>query len=148
MFKRAYEIAQDLGNPVVIEDARIQLGIASAHNVLRGFCSTMNNVNKINLQKILDFKSARLDAFVGEVNDQTSEEPSSRNEVLPDLDSPTEESGVVENGEATEPVETGESNLQPVSAEGEAEAAEGSENKETEDSGVTSEQEEEKKESS
>lgn len=68
MFKRSYKIAQDLGNPVVTEDARIQLGIASAHHVLSGLCSTMNDLNKNNLQKILDFKSVRQDAFLGGLN--------------------------------------------------------------------------------
>lgn len=77
MFKRSYEIAQDLGNPVITEDARIQLGIASAHHVLSGLCSTMNDLNKNNLQKILDFKSARQDAFLEEIygsNESNKEE--------------------------------------------------------------------------
>ncbi|EDO47081.1 predicted protein, partial [Nematostella vectensis] len=63
MFQRAYEIAQDLHNPVITEQARIQLGIASGHVVLSGYASCMNDVNKPNIIRILDFKSTREDSF-------------------------------------------------------------------------------------
>lgn len=148
MFKRAYEIAQDLGNPVVTEDARIQLGIASSHLILSGFCSTMNVVNKPNLQKLLDFKSSRAESFFGGEEDGAPEQgTSSRAEVVPDSDSQgstAQDSGIAENEEAKAEVHDVSSKVGDEKNEATAKET----TNETTDSGATSEQEGEAKESS
>lgn len=149
MFKRAYELAQDLGNPVVTEDARIQLGIASSHLVLSGFCSTMNVVNKPNLQKLLDFKSSRAESFFGGEEDGTPEQgTNSRAEVIPDPDSQgstAQDSGIAENEDAK--AEVDDVSSKEVGEEKDETTAKEATN-ETTDSGATSEHEGEAKESS
>ncbi|XP_031553571.1 tetratricopeptide repeat protein 29-like [Actinia tenebrosa] len=141
MFKRAYEIAQDLGNPVVIENARIQLGITNGHLMLSGFSTTMNNVCKSNIQKILDFKSSRSDSFS---DGEQRHDNQSRAEVHIDSESQdsAQESGVQETNEA----ETEESTQKQLSEE-ENSGIDAKENVGS-DSGITSEQEGEKTESS
>lgn len=146
MFKRAYEIAQDLGNPVITEDARIKLGIAVAHHVLGGICGAMNDVNKPNLQRLLDFKSARLDTFGGEIQPEPPEGTSSRAEVVPELSnqqSTSEESGVAENSTPNDETATGDDDDQPAK-DSENEQIETKDQTEHDDSGVNSEQEENK----
>lgn len=145
MFKRAYEIAQDLGNPIVIENARIQLGIANGHLILSGFSTTMNNVCKTNIQKILGFKSSRLDSFTdGEQDVLLHHDSQSRVEVHLESESQdsAQESGIQETNEA----EVEESAKEQPSEE-ENSGTEAKENAGS-DSGITSELEEEKTESS
>lgn len=150
MFKRAYEIAQDLGNPVIAEDARIKLGIAVAHHVLGGICGAMNDINKPNLQRLLDFKSARLDTFGGELQPEQREGPSSRAEVVPELSnqqSTSEESGVAENSTPNDEITmAGDDDQQPEDSENtqQTEQIETKDESERKDSGVNSEHEESK----
>lgn len=150
MFKRAYEIAQDLGNPVIAEDARIKLGIAVAHHVLGGFCGAMNDINKPNLQRLLDFKSARLDTFGGEIQPESREGPSSRAEVVPEpsnQQSTSEESGVAENSTPNDEIITASDDDDQQPKDSENEQLETKDQSEHIDSGVNSEQEENKEDS-
>lgn len=150
MFRRSYEIAQDLGNPVVTEDARIKLGIATAHHVLSGFCSTMNDVNKPNLQKILDFKSARTDTFFGDEEPQPDEGPSSQTEVLQELSMQENisEELVAENGApADETDAVDDADQQPKESETEEIETTDKTEKDLSDAGVTSEHEDNKESS-
>lgn len=66
MFTRAYEIANDLGETETIEQSRVQMGIAVAHTVLDGYSECMDNLDKPNMERLLVFKSTRLESFTEE----------------------------------------------------------------------------------
>lgn len=66
MFTRAYEIANDLGERDIIENTRVVLGIAVAHTVFGTYSECMDNLDKANVQRLLDFKSARVESFTEE----------------------------------------------------------------------------------
>ena len=140
MFKRAYEIANELGEPEAIEQSRVELGVAAAHTVLGGYSQCMDNLDKANIQRLLDFKSARLESFTDEGKEEYLAEVS------------------LEAGETqSEESNTGESGVAVASDQGPSEAEETLENQDKNDnqtmdtngvnSGVTSETENGKTES-
>lgn len=78
MYKRAFEIANDLGEWVVIQRCRVELGVAVAHTTLGGYSECMNNLDKQNIQRLLDFKSARLESFTDEGKEEYLSEVSQK----------------------------------------------------------------------
>lgn len=80
MFKRAFEIANDLGEWEVIQRCRVELGVAVAHTALGGYSECMNNLEKPNIQRLLDFKSARFESFTDEGKEEYFAEVSQKTE--------------------------------------------------------------------
>lgn len=129
MYRRGFEIAQDLAAVETTETTRVEYGIALAHTLFTGYSQCMDQVNKNNIQRLLDFKSSRWDTF--------SEEVTAENEGGEDSQ-PSSDVGSGENGGSIE-VEGEKENVAGGSApdgENKDEPANG----ET-DSGVTSEEE-------
>lgn len=94
MFKRAYEIANELGEQEAIEQSRVELGVAAAHTVLGGYSECMDNLDKANIQRLLDFKSARLESFTDEGKEEYLAEVSQEMGETKSEGSNTGESGV------------------------------------------------------
>ena len=63
MYRRGFEIAQDLAAVETTENTRMEYGIALAHTLLAGYSQCMDQVGKNNMQRLLDFKSSRWDTF-------------------------------------------------------------------------------------
>ncbi|KAK2563254.1 Tetratricopeptide repeat protein 29, partial [Acropora cervicornis] len=63
MYRRGFEIAQDLAALETTETTRVEYGIALAHTLLTGYSQCMDQVSKNNTQRLLDFKSSRWDTF-------------------------------------------------------------------------------------
>lgn len=63
MYRRGFEIAQDLAAVETTETTRVEYGIALAHTLLAGYSQCMDQVGKSNMQRLLDFKSSRWDTF-------------------------------------------------------------------------------------
>lgn len=79
MYRRGFEIAQDLAAVETTETTRVEYGIALAHTLLAGYSQCMDRVCKSNIQRLLDFKSSRWDTFSEEAAFEGDEgsEPSS-----------------------------------------------------------------------
>ena len=63
MYTRGFEIAQDLAAVETTETTRVEYGIALAHTIFTGYSQCLDQVGKSNIQRLLDFKSSRLDTF-------------------------------------------------------------------------------------
>lgn len=63
MYRRGFEIAQDLAAVETTEATRVEYGMALAHTLLAGYSQCMDQVGKSNMQRLLDFKSSRWDTF-------------------------------------------------------------------------------------
>lgn len=63
MYTRGFEIAQDLAAVETTETTRVEYGIALAHTIFTGYSQCLDQVGKCNIQRLLDFKSSRLDTF-------------------------------------------------------------------------------------
>ena len=70
LFQRSFEIAEQLGDSEVIEATRVQYGIAVAHTLFGGYSECMDEMRKVNTQRLLDFKSSRVDTFSSEAQDE------------------------------------------------------------------------------
>ena len=126
MYRRGFEIAQDLAAVETTETTRVEYGIALAHTLLAGYSQCMDQVGKSNLQRLLDFKSARWDTFSEESAAEEGDEGSQ----------PSSAVGSGENGGSVEGEEEKENVITNPAPEGEAkdEQLDGGT-----DSGVTSE---------
>ena len=89
MYRRGFEIAQDLAVVETVETTRVEYGIALAHTLLTGYSQCMDQFNKSNVQRLLDFKSSRWDTF--------SEEARIQEEGGLEDSQPSSELGSVEN---------------------------------------------------
>ena len=76
MYRRGFEIAQDLAVVETTETTRVEYGIALAHTLLAGYSQCMDQVGKSNMQRLLDFKSSRWDTFSEEAALQEGDEDS------------------------------------------------------------------------
>jgi len=65
-FQCAYEVARELNDPETIEVTRVQYGIAIAHSLLAGFAECLNDITRPNTERILSWKSSRIDSFTPE----------------------------------------------------------------------------------
>ena len=76
MYRRGFEIAQDLAAVETTETTRVEYGVALAHTLLAGYSQCMDQVSKSNIQRLLDFKSSRWDTFSEEatLGDEEGEE--------------------------------------------------------------------------
>lgn len=63
MYRRGFEIAQDLTAVETTETTRVEYGVALAHTLLAGYSQCMDQLSKSNMQRLLDFKSSRWDTF-------------------------------------------------------------------------------------
>ena len=126
MYRRGFEIAQDLAAVETTETTRVEYGIALAHTLLAGYSQCMDQVGKSNLQRLLDFKSARWDTFSEESAAEEGDKGSQ----------PSSAVGSGENGGSVEGEEEKENVITNPAPEGEAkdEQLDGGT-----DSGVTSE---------
>lgn len=110
MYRRGFEIAQDLAAVETTETTRVEYGMALAHTLLAGYSQCMDQAGKTNMQRLLDFKSSRWDTFSEEatLGDEENEgsPPSSAVGTGDNGDSVEEENGK-ENG-TTEPAREGE----------------------------------------
>ena len=79
MYRRGFEIAQDLAAVEITETTRVEFGMALAHTLLAGYSQCMDQVGKNNMQRLLDFKSSRWDTFSEEaaLEDDEGSRPSS-----------------------------------------------------------------------
>ena len=126
MYRRGFEIAQDLAVVETTETTRVEYGIALAHTLFTGYSQCMDQVTKNNIQRLLDFKSSRWDTF--------SEEVAAENEGGEDSQ-PSSDVGSGENGGSLEgDQKENAAGVSPTDGEDKDEPANG----ET-DSGVTSE---------
>lgn len=110
MYRRGFEIAQDLAAVETTETTRVEYGIALAHTLFTGYAHCMDQVNKSNIQRLLDFKSSRWDTFSEEATalDQGGEGSRPSSDVgSGENGGSLEEEGEMENI-ATEPAPDGE----------------------------------------
>lgn len=81
MYRRGFEIAQDLAAVETTETTRVEYGVALAHTLLAGYSQCMDQLSKSNMQRLLDFKSSRWDTFSEEaalgVKENEGSQPSS-----------------------------------------------------------------------
>jgi len=126
MYRRGFEIAQDLAAVETTETTRVEYGIALAHTLLARYSQCMDQVGKSNMQRLLDFKSSRWDTFSEESAAEEGDEGSQ----------PSSAVGSGENGGSVEGEEEKENVIIDPAPEGEAkdEQLDGGT-----DSGVTSE---------
>lgn len=126
MYRRGFEIAQDLAAVETTETTRVEYGIALAHTLLAGYSQCMDQVGKSNMQRLLDFKSSRWDTFSEEAALEEGDEGSQ----------PSSAVGSGENGDSVEGEGEKENVTTDPAPEGEArdEPLDGGT-----DSGVTSE---------
>ena len=126
MYRRGFEIAQDLAAVETTETTRVEYGIALAHTLLAGYSQCMDQVGKSNMQRLLDFKSSRWDTFSEESAAEEGDEGGQ----------PSSAVGSGENGGSVEGEEEKENVITNPAPEGEAkdEQLDGGT-----DSGVTSE---------
>lgn len=126
MYRRGFEIAQDLAAVETTETTRVEYGIALAHTLLAGYSQCMDQVGKSNMQRLLDFKSSRWDTFSEESAAEEGDEGSR----------PSSAVGSGENGGSVEGEKEKENVITNPGPEGEAkdEQLDGGT-----DSGVTSE---------
>ena len=92
MYRRGFEIAQDLAAVETTETTRVEYGIALAHTLLAGYSQCMDQVGKSNMQRLLDFKSSRWDTFSEEAALEEGDEGSQ----------PSSAVGSGENGDSVE----------------------------------------------
>ena len=132
MYTRGFEIAQDLAAVETTETTRVEYGIALAHTIFTGYSQCLDQVGKSNIQRLLDFKSSRLDTFSEEA---IADDEAAKGSL------PSSDLGSGENDEP--PLGDGEENLPSDTAPG-VETKDEVTNGGT-DSGVTSEGEDGKK---
>ena len=66
MYRRGFEIAQDLASVETTETTRVEYGMALAHTIFTGYSQCLDQVGKSSIQRLLDFKSSRWDTFSAE----------------------------------------------------------------------------------
>ena len=110
MYRRGFEIAQDLATVEITETTRVEYGIALAHTLLAGYSQCMDQVGKSNIQRLLDFKSSRWDTFSEEAAAEEGDEGSQ----------PSSAVGSGENGGSVEGEEEKENVITDSAPEGEA----------------------------
>ena len=115
LYRRAFEIAQDLGSTEVTEGTRVQYGIAVAHTILGGYTETMDQIiDKLNIQRLLDFKSSRINTFSDEAQVEEAELDADARMEETTGDAGSQESGAVEStgsGDGREEPESSEQNI-------------------------------------
>ena len=108
MYRRGFEIAQDLAVVETIETTRVDYGIGLAHTLLTGYSECMDQVNKSNMQRLLDFKRSRWNTFSEEDEDNggTAYRISQQNSIVgsqtKDNDLPCEEGNMDVAGEVSD----------------------------------------------
>lgn len=127
MYRRGFEIAQDLASVETTETTRVEYGIALAHTLFAGYSQCMDQVGKSNMQRLLDFKSSRWDTFSEEARGDDEDDEGSQ---------PSSAVGSEENGDTVEGEREKENVTTDTAPEGEVkdEQIDGGT-----DSGVTSE---------
>lgn len=129
MYRRGFEIAQDLAAVETTETTRVEYGIALAHTLFTGYSQCMDQINKGNIQRLLDFKSSRWDTF----SDEAIAEEEGSEESQPGSDVGSAENGGSLEGEGEGEKENVATDSAPDGENKDELANEGT------DSGVTSE---------
>lgn len=116
MYRRGFEIAQDLAAVETTETTRVEYGIALAHTLLTGYSQCMDQVGKSNIQRLLDFKSSRWDTFSEEAtaDDEVGEGSQPSSDVGSGENGDARDGEGEEENEATDPAPEGEAKEEPA----------------------------------